>query len=392
MKQNSMQHAWQQWAWVWHAIAYIMMALNLTIALGNSLRRGSFQTTAWLTILLAVWYLPFMTLPARQSINTPWKLQLYFIIGWVIWMALIYFHNPAMMLAALFYPQVFIRLPFRWAMVSAVLFTVSTFYLGFILPATPAALPTLYVVGVLLVSSQAILGGFINSLISQSSQRYRLLNELEETRFNLLKAERETAILSERQRLSREIHDTLAQDFTSIIMSLNAAKLTESSTAQVYLEQAEQTARDGLNDARRIVWALRLEELENNSFTEAIERLTARWSAETAIRVNSRLTGNPKPMRAEHEAALLRVTQEALHNIKKHAHAQEVNITLSYMPDLFALDIADNGIGFEQRNLKGFGLKTMRERIEEIGGSLVIESQFGTGTTIAVSLPLEEQR
>ncbi|HNE04785.1 MAG TPA: sensor histidine kinase, partial [Anaerolineales bacterium] len=228
-------------------------------------------------------------------------------------------------------------------------------------------------------------------LISQSSQRYRLLNELEETRFNLLKAERETAILSERQRLSREIHDTLAQDFTSIIMSLNAAKLTENSTAQVYLEQAEQTARDGLNDARRIVWALRLEELENNSFTEAIERLTARWSAETAIRVNSRFTGNPKPMRAEHEAALLRVTQEALHNIKKHAHAQEVNITLSYMPDLFALDIADNGIGFEQRNLKGFGLKTMRERIEEIGGSLVIESQFGAGTTIAVSLPLEEQ-
>ncbi|MFN8435483.1 MAG: sensor histidine kinase [Anaerolineales bacterium] len=391
MKQNFIQHAWQQWSWVWHAIAYIMMALNLTIALGNSLRRGSFQTTAWLTILLAIWYVPFMMLPARQSISKPWKLQLYFIIGLVIWMALIYFHTPAMMLAALFYPQVFIRLPFRWAMVSAVLFTVSTFYLGFILPAIPDDLPTLYVVGVLLVSSQAILGGFINSLISQSSQRYRLLNELEETRFNLLKAERETAILSERQRLSREIHDTLAQDFTSIIMSLNAAKLTKSSMTQVYLDQAEQIARDGLNDARRIVWALRLEELENNSFTEAIERLTARWSAEAAVCVNSRLTGSPKPLGAEYEATLLRITQEALHNIKKHAHAQEVNITLSYMPDLFALDIADNGIGFEQRSFKGFGLKTMRERIEEIGGSLVIESQLGVGTTIAVSLPLEEQ-
>jgi len=105
--------------------------------------------------------------------------------------------------------------------------------------------------------------------------------------------------------------------------------------------------------------------------------------------VNTAITGTPGPLGPERDAALLRVTQEALNNVKKHANASRVDITLSYMADLTALDIVDDGIGFEEKDQHGFGLKTMRERVEELRGTLTIESS--DGTAIAVSLPVEDE-
>ena len=88
------------------------------------------------------------------------------------------------------------------------------------------------------------------------------------------------------------------------------------------------------------------------------------------------------------DVALLRISQEALHNIKKHARAQNINITLSYMPGILVLDIADDGQGFDtSASRRGFGLQSMRERAEELGGELTVESESGKGTNIAVSIP-----
>jgi signal transduction histidine kinase len=304
-------------------------------------------------------------------------------------MGLIYFHTPAMMLAALFYPQVYLRLPFRWAVLGSVILTVDAFVVGFLLNTPRAALPTYFLVLALLLVSQVVIGAFINSLIQQSNQRYELLEQLQQTRADLARAEREAGTLAERQRLAREIHDTLAQDFTSIVMHLNAARLN-SDEAGRHLEQAEQTAREGLSEARHLVWAL---QPERASLAQSIEGLVARWATETTVRVETAITGAPRPLRPEKEAALLRVTQEALANVKKHAHAHRVNITLSYMNDLVALDIVDDGIGFDPSRViqnieSGFGLKAMRERIEEFGGALTIENE--NGTALGVSIPLEE--
>lgn len=389
MNQNR-THAWEQWDWVWHTTAYGLMTLNLIIASNNDLRRGSLHAVIWVTVALAVWYVSFMFVPSNFWSRRLYPAFLYFILGWAIWMGLIYLHSPSMMLAALFYPQVFMRLPFRWAMFSAIILTLDSFFVGFILDSPPDMLPTLYLAAALLVVTQTILSAFINALITQSNQRYQLLEELTQTRADLLKVEREAGILAERQRLAREIHDTLAQDFTSIVMHLTVAQLN-ASIAQTHIQQAEQTARDGLEEARRIVWAMRPEQLEHSSLVESIERLAARFSAENSIRVENAITGAPRPLGPEKEAALLRVAQEALNNIKKHARAGQVNITLSYMSDLVALDIFDDGIGLEEKNQSGFGLKTMRERVEEFDGTLAIESAQGQGTTIAVSLPLEDE-
>jgi signal transduction histidine kinase len=207
--------------------------------------------------------------------------------------------------------------------------------------------------------------------------------------------------MEERQRLSREIHDTLAQGFTSIVMNLEAAegaldgaKLPP--TARKHIDLARDTARDSLQEARHIVWALRPDLLERaSSIDEALRRLARRWSANTDTQVEVNITGEVISLPVEHEIALLRGAQEALNNIRKHAQASEVAITLSYMGDAVALDIHDDGQGFDSNQTgpgweSGFGLHGMRERIEALSGSFYVESQPGEGTTVALSLPTVE--
>ena len=207
-------------------------------------------------------------------------------------------------------------------------------------------------------------------------------------------------VLRERQRMAHEIHDTLAQGFTSIVMNLEAAEgimPPSSDRAQHHLDQARLTARESLTEARRLVWALRPEALEKASLPEALNRLTERWSKESGVGVGVTVTGTPHPLSPDIEATLFRTAQEALVNVRKHANASRVALTLSYMGDVIALDARDDGVGFDpsradaetrDRTSGGFGLKGMRERIEQTGGSLSVESAPGEGTTLVVELPM----
>lgn len=212
---------------------------------------------------------------------------------------------------------------------------------------------------------------------------------------------REAGLLEERQRLAREIHDTLAQGFSGVITNLRATQMAlplapadESPTR--YLEDAERIARESLAEARRLVWALRPESLERRSLSESLQRLAEQWSGETGVRASAATTGSPRPLLPEIEVALLRTAQEALTNVRKHARASRVNITLSYMDVRVALDVLDDGVGFnpawlrgsvEPHDTGGFGLVAMRERIEQLGGALSVESTPGEGTALAVELP-----
>lgn len=250
---------------------------------------------------------------------------------------------------------------------------------------------------------------------------------LESTQRKLEEKSRQAGVLEERQRLAREIHDTLAQNFTSIVMHLEAAEaaitgeltpvaagraeslvspqsgvepppgrsLTSESGSlnqvRAYLDQARATAREGLSEARRMVWALRPEVLEGASLPQALERVAQRWAEESGVRTEFTLTGEPQPLHPALEVALLRVTQEALANVRKHAQARRVNLTLSYLDDLVLLDIQDDGVGLQTgapSMTGGFGLRSIRERVEALGGYCAIESERGVGTTVAVSLPV----
>jgi signal transduction histidine kinase len=244
--------------------------------------------------------------------------------------------------------------------------------------------------GLLLIAT--IIGAFISSIIKQSTDRQRLIDELTRSRANLMKVEREAGRLAERQRLARDIHDSLAQHFTSIIMHLSATKHGNPESTQTQVQQAENSAREGLTEIRRIVWDMQPEQIEKASLVEAVEELAARWSAENSVLVKMKVTGIPLKLTSPTETALLRISQEALHNINKHAQANNVNITFSFMEDIFVMDITDDGLGFDpSKTSDGFGLKTMQDRAEELSGTLTIESEPGIGTAIAFSIPISEE-
>ena len=255
-------------------------------------------------------------------------------------------------------------------------------------------------VGLLAIASGRIhfSRGTVRACLTAGAQAALALENLrliEEAR----RAGREAGVLRERERLAREIHDTLAQGFTSIVMNVQAAQRAFPDSPEAvrhHHEQIGRTARDSLMEARRLVWALKPEPLEGASLSEALAGLAKRWSAESGIVATASVTGTPFSLPEEIEATLLRVAQEALSNVRKHARAQKVVLTLSYMGGRVALDVRDDGVGFDPARTDGklreevlgsFGLEAMRQRVEGAGGTLLVESAPGEGTTLVVELP-----
>jgi signal transduction histidine kinase len=161
---------------------------------------------------------------------------------------------------------------------------------------------------------------------------------------------------------------------------------------QQHLDQARSTARSSLDEARRVVWDLRPDLLQQRSLPDAIERMAARWREETGIPLVITTTGRPTPLHPNIEVTLLRATQEALTNIRKHARAAAVQLTLSYMDDVVVMDVKDDGVGLDEASPStlpgGYGLQAMRERAEHLGGSVTLESEAGEGTLVVISIPL----
>lgn len=390
IKKSQNPEAWEQWDWVWHFSAYSLLILNIIFVYSSEPGITNFSFFLILCSLLGLWYIPFVNLSTLRVWDHPKRGALYLVPGWAIWAGLIALTADSLLLIGIFFPLVFSRFPICWATGITIFQTLGLYFLYIMLyPTAHWFLILMIILGLLAIST--IIGAFISSIIKQSTERQRLIGELTWSRANLMKAEREAGRLNERQRLARDIHDTLAQHFTSIIMHLAAAKHGNFGIVQPQIQQAEGAARQGLDEIRRIVWDMQPEQIEKASLIEAVEELAARWSAENGVQVKMKVTGTPRSLTSSAETALLRILQEAMHNINKHAQAKNVNITFSFMEDIFMMDIADDGLGFDpSKTGNGFGLKTMRGRIEELSGTLIIESERGGGTAIAVSLPLME--
>jgi signal transduction histidine kinase len=212
---------------------------------------------------------------------------------------------------------------------------------------------------------------------------------------SLATAERKAGMLEERQRLAREIHDTLAQDFASIIVHLERTEQInhlDHSPAKGHLDLARSVAREGLEESRRMLGALRPEILEQRALPEALSRVCEEWSRRTGIESKLSITGAPEPLHPDIELTLLRGVQEGLTNVARHAGARTTAVTLSYMEDLIVLDVQDDGKGFvptaSSDGRSGLGLAGMRERVESLQGSLQVESVLGEGTTLSLTLPV----
>ncbi len=204
---------------------------------------------------------------------------------------------------------------------------------------------------------------------------------------------RESDLLAERNRVARDIHDTLAQGFTGVIAQLEAAKGAISQRRKVrasdHLDRAAELAREGLREARRSVQALRPLVLEKKPLPAALKDLMERMTTGTTMEAKLCLQGEPRKLPPELETNLLRIGQEVLTNAVRHAHASKFDALVVFESHEIRLNLRDNGHGFDPaKNHEGFGLQSMRERAEDMGGQFSLESSEGNGTAISIVLPL----
>ena len=251
---------------------------------------------------------------------------------------------------------------------------------------------------IVFVQTAAIGIGILLSARSEPEERRReeLVDRLETALYEnaglhsqLVVQARESGILDERQRLAREIHDTLAQGLAGIITQLQAAERSAGTAdgPSEHIGQALTLARHSLSEARRSVQALGPGELGSAQLPDALRTLTDQWSAQQGHVAQLDVTGTSVPLSPAIEVSLFRVVQESLTNVAKHANASRVRVTLSYIGSEVLLDVRDDGRGFVENVGTGFGLISMRQRIRGVGGHIDIETAPGEGTSISVRVP-----
>ena len=207
---------------------------------------------------------------------------------------------------------------------------------------------------------------------------------------------RQAAILEERNRMARDIHDTLAQGFTGVIVQLEALEdaiaCCRRKEANEHLQRASELARRSLNEARRSVHALRPQALQGRNFWEALKGIIKNTTAGTALHTTFNLRGKMRHLPLVWQENLLHIGQEALTNALKYAHPRNFETRLTFKTKELRLELRDDGDGFKVKDRHdGFGLAGMRERVEQMGGKLKISSARGKGTDVLVTLPFHDQ-
>jgi len=385
----SEQDAWTRYDSWWHICFAVMAALSLALlALDGSATQGRLLA-AGLVVALTAWY----ALIGRGQINGSGTGRgVVAAIGTIVLILAAFAVNPAAgVLLFIVYPQLFAYLEdFRFAVpaVAALSFGVallSAADAGWTTSATLAALGS----GAVSLTFALGFGVWISRVIEQSSKRRNLIEELQEARAELNMAHREVGAAAERQRLALEIHDTLAQGFTSIVMLAQVAEAQASRSEQQlrrHLTLIERTARENLDEARSLVAQLGPAPLQSAPLPEALTRLTENFSDETGIPARLVVAGTPRPLDGGSEVVLLRVAQEALNNVRRHADASHVDVELSYADDSVAVRVRDDGRGFAPAAVTGFGLRGMRARVEQVGGAVLLETAPGWGTCVGATL------
>ena len=381
----------------WHFLFYLSLIATTSIAVINGLPAWPyiFQLLGF-SLALGLWYAICVIISPLFWQEHPFIIMGYLAVGWAIWFRLTAFDPVYLFVLFGLYPQVFSLPPLFVKMLGAFLLTALAVLQQFIIIGGLS--------GNLFLTLGAAAAGiitalFIHEIVDQSQKRQQLIDELQAARSALAASERQAGIMHERQRLAHEIHDTLAQGFTSIVMHLEAAETQipdELSSMRSHIEQACRTARENIVETRRLLLDLQPVILDHATFPEALTQLTERWAMESGIKASVSITGTSFVLRPEIEVTLLRSAQEALANVRKHSKASKVTITLSYMNDTVALDVHDDGIGFDTKCLHfysieqsgiGYGLNALSERIKLSGGMFSVESTPAEGTTLAVALP-----
>ena len=386
-------HVWRRWVENPYAFFYTPLVIATTVLVfvpGHGWRE---QVTGVATAALTAFWFHRWTVhirgePGRHALVH--RLLLAF-VGVVLTSILAVIHDAYLVNLLMLVMHFFVALPVAWSIFLTVLIAFPTGRMYDTHGEIPNATSEIVSILFLRVPIMVMFGIVVRTAAAQNEERRRLLD----TR---AAAERRAGVLEERQRLAREIHDTLAQGFAAIVMHLEQADaaFTEAAGAQVtanalrpHLDFARSIARENLEEARRMLTALRPEVLEHEGgLGAAVQRVCDEWSRRNEIPCAVHVTGDVLQLHSEVEVMFLRTAQELLANVRKHAKASHVTVTLSYISDVVALDVRDDGSGFAPDTATGgFGLRGLRERAEQFGGTLDIDTASGEGTTVSVTIP-----
>lgn len=383
----------------------VLVGLLLAVTVWSAAGREAGPPT-----VVAVTAVPF-ALVAAAGLSRPVSVALPRRVTWltvlsVLWIVLAVQEATAAYLAIALFALYLYLLPMWWGVMATGVVTVVAAGLSVAVagPSTGAVL------GPVLSGLVAMaIGVTVEGLYVVSEDRRRLIDELVRTRGLLAESERQAGVVGERERLAHEIHDTVAQGLSSIQMLLHAAErdvrqsVTGGEPPVERVIQARDVAADSLRETRAMIAALQPSDLDGGSLVDALGRLAEAASGEsegdlTVSMESEEAEDHAADLPVAVEAVLLRVAQSAVANVCQHAGASRALITLSVNPDAVRLDVVDDGSGFDvaavgvtlaERAEEGhIGLVTMRRRVEELGGTLEVESAVGSGTAIAVEVPL----
>lgn len=255
--------------------------------------------------------------------------------------------------------------------------------------ASTRSLPETALTAGLSLAFSLALGLWITDIAERSHERQRLLDELHSTQDRLASVNREAGVASERERLAREIHDTIAQDLTGLVLLAQQARRDlaggRGAEAAEQLAMIEDNARTTLAETRALVAASASVPLSAGGLGDALERLASRFTRETGIAVT--VSGESGDLDRDAEVVLLRCAQESLANVRKHSGARSATVQLSGREGAVRLVVTDDGHGFDPTaRSDGFGLGGMRDRLALVGGALDVSSSE-SGTTLIATLP-----
>jgi signal transduction histidine kinase len=381
---------WDRALFGWH-LAFVGIAALLAVLYVID---GAPPLSYVLLVALVVWYL---VIGRRALPEAEGKVAALYLVGaYGLFCSMVYLEPSSLTMLFILYPQTFaligrLRTALAVTVGLSALFTVALIAReGWTREATVDGL----IQGLINLAFAVLIGVFIMGVIRENERRAALITELEATRAELAEAHHQAGVMAERERLSHEIHDTLAQGFTSMLMLIQAADAAiEANPAAAHhrLSLAEQTARENLAEARALVAALAPVDLQEACLGDAVSRLVRRLGEEMDIGAAVQIEGTPRQLAPGTQVVLLRAAQEALANVRKHAGADAVAVHLRYRDDGTSLEVRDNGQGFdparEENGSDGFGLRGMRARLEQVGGEMEVNSSAGRGTTVRVMVP-----
>ncbi|MET8520789.1 sensor histidine kinase [Nocardioides sp. NPDC004968] len=380
-----------------HVIAVVLTAIGVSRAIGEGVPLPA-AVVSGLAIL--GWHTAGTILPVRTDSR---RLPVWWLLGFaVIWVAAVAVSDEFVWLAFLLWLLAGHLLPLRWGLV----FSAAILVVVVVAPILHRG-STSYadVFGPLIggIFAFGISRGYLQ-LLRDAAERERLVTslrkaqqEMAELQDELLLAQRHSGAIAERTRISRDIHDTIAQALSSIRLLTHAGgnRTTDPESSRTFA-QVEALAGDSLADVRRIVEALAPAELEDAALAAALRRMLDRTKDEAGLHVDLHVDDTLPLLRTEVEVALLRTAQSALANVRLHAGATRVVLTLIDDGDSVRMDISDDGDGFDvaaweqdaDAGSSSYGLRFMRARLRELGGGLDVESTPGEGTAVSAHLPI----